>query len=80
MMDGVQHNLGKLEGRADAHDKDIHELRKDLTEVKGDVKEVLEIMNQAKGSWKTLVMVGGISGAIGATFTKLLPFIWSLPK
>lgn len=40
-----------------------------------DIKAILTTLNEAKGGWKALMIVGGISGAVGALAAKLLPFI-----
>lgn len=64
----IQRDIGRLEGRVDA-------LEEELKEVKSDTKAILGILNQAQGGWKTLVMVGAIAGAVGAMATKLLPFL-----
>lgn len=40
-----------------------------------DIKTILTTLNEAKGGWKALMIVGGISGTIGALAAKLLPFI-----
>ena len=46
-------------------------LESELREIKADVKSILALVNQAKGGWKTLVIVGAIAGASGALVTKL---------
>lgn len=60
----MQRDLGRLEARVDA-------LESELREIKADVKSILALVNQAKGGWKTLVIVGAIAGASGALVTKL---------
>ncbi len=73
MTDDTQRTLGKLEGRVDA-------LEVDIKEISGDVKAILAIMNQTKGGWKTLALVGSIGGAFGAFLVKVFPFTGSLPR
>lgn len=63
-MTDMQRDLGRLEARVDA-------LESELREIKADVKSILALVNQAKGGWKTLVIVGAIAGASGALVTKL---------
>lgn len=55
-------------------------LRKDLDEIKGDMKAVRETLTQAKGGWKTLMLVAGIASTVGATLAKLLPFLSFAPR
>ena len=49
-------------------------LETDVSETRMDVKQLLAIVNQTKGGWKMLMMVSGLSGAIGAVIGKFLPF------
>jgi hypothetical protein len=69
----VQRDLGRLESKVQALEVDIADVRKD-------VKEILSIINQTKGSWRTLVLIGGISGAIGAVISKAIPFTMMIPR
>ena len=61
-----ERTLGQLEARVNA-------LESEMREIRDDVKQVLAILNQTRGSWKTLVIIGGISGSIGAVLAKLIP-------
>lgn len=48
---------------------------KDIDEMKVDLKEIKDILSQAKGGWKTLMLVAGISGSVGALVGKVFPWI-----
>lgn len=71
--DALQRDIGRLEARADA-------LESELREIKGDVKAILALVNQARGGWKTLVVVGAVAGAVGALVTKLGFLAGLLPR
>jgi len=49
--------LGQHEARLDSVEATLNEIR-------GDVKRLVEYMDRAKGSWKTLVAIGGITTAV----------------
>lgn len=53
------------------HGARLTSVEDDIGEIKGDVKSILAQLNQAKGGWKTLMLVAGIAGAMGAFATKL---------
>lgn len=53
------------------HGARLDSVEGDIGEIKGDVKSILAQLNQAKGGWKTLMLVAGIAGAMGAFATKL---------
>lgn len=43
----------------------------DVREMKADVKQILTTLNEAKGGWKSLMWVGGLSGTAGAVIAKI---------
>lgn len=51
----------------------------DHAEMRGDVRAIRDTLQQAKGGWRTLMMVGGAAGAVGAALGKLLPFLSMKP-
>jgi hypothetical protein len=63
-MTDIERDIGRLEGRVDA-------LESEIREVKADVKAILAVVNQAQGGWRTIVMVGAVAGAVGALLAKL---------
>lgn len=56
---------------------DVENVKDDISEIKGDVREMRDILMRAQGSWKTLVILGTISAALGALITKAAA--WLLP-
>lgn len=68
-----QRDLGKLEARMDNVETDIGEMKKD-------VRAIRDVIVQAKGSWRTLVILAGLSAAAGAFATKLLAWLAMLPR
>lgn len=57
-LDEKSHMLGEHSARLD-------NLERSVAEIRDDVKSVLAHMQRAKGSWKTLVAIGGITtGAV----------------
>ena len=68
MSDDTQRAIGQLEGRMSA-------LEAHVSEIHADTKAMRKTIDEAKGGWKTLVMVAGVAGTVGAVVGKLLPFI-----
>lgn len=50
----------------------VERLEKDVAEMKSDIKSILATLNTASGGWKTLMVVGGLSAAIGGFVTKVM--------
>lgn len=67
MSDQLQRDVGR-------HDAEIAALKDDMAEVKADVKQVLSTLSEAKGGWKTLMLVAGAAGSVGAFIGKFFPF------
>ena len=57
------------------HEARIGGLEGDMKELRSDVKQILAEMHKAKGGWRTLMLVGGMAGAVGALVGKFLPFL-----
>lgn len=53
----------------------VEHLEKEVAELRGDVKHLVAMIEQARGSWKTLMMVGGLSAVIGASVAKVMQWI-----
>jgi hypothetical protein len=59
---------------------EVDYLKKNIDEMRTDVRDIKEVLSQARGGWKTLMLVAGISSTIGALTVKLVPWIGALPK
>lgn len=72
--------LGSLESRVDGLEKRLDESLKELGESVDEVGDkldtVLETLNQARGGWKVLAVLGGLAAAMFAGVTTL----WGLLK
>lgn len=53
----VQFSLGQHEARLDSIEKNMGEMRED-------VKQILDYISRARGSWKTLVAIGTAATAL----------------
>lgn len=63
----LHRDLGRVEGR-------LGKVESDVDDVKRMVAEMHQTITEAKGGWKTLLMVGGVSAAIASGLTKFLSF------
>ena len=52
-------DYGKLEAKVEQLTKDMHEMRVTL-------REVRDMMNEARGGWRVVMLIGGVSGTLGA--------------
>lgn len=64
-----------------AHSARLDEIEKELSEMRADLRVIRDTLTEARGGWKTLMVVGGMSGTIGAFAAKwVLPLIGIVPK
>jgi phage shock protein A len=64
-MDKVEVSVARMEVQ-------VERLEKDVTEMKGDIKSIIATLDKASGGWKMLMIVGGMSAAIGGFMMKVL--------
>ena len=69
----IHHDLGR-------HDAQIEQLKADMKAVKSDVHDIKVMLAEAKGGWKTLMLVGGIAAAVGATMAKVAAWFGVVPR
>ena len=65
--------IGRLETQVSSQGKQIEQL---VIEIRG----IRSTLDEAKGGWKTLMLVGSLAGVLGGLVTKLIPILNSLPK
>lgn len=56
------------------HDAEIETLQKEIAELRQEIKQISKILNEARGGWRTMMLLGGAAGAVGATIAKLAQF------
>ena len=65
-------DLARQIGRLEAQ---VANLERDAIEIKGDLKALVATANQARGGWKTLMLVAGAAGAAGALASKVVGLV-----
>ena len=46
-------------------------MKSDIAEIKNTIAAINATLSEAKGGWKTLMWIGGASGAVSALFTHM---------
>ncbi len=65
-MTSLERDVGALEARMQTVEQEIHAMRED-------VREIRDTLVTARGGWKTLTLVIGMSVSVGALVAKLTP-------
>lgn len=63
-MTDLPYELGELRGR-------LETLETLVAEQRADIKCLLRLANEVRGGWRTVLLVAGFAGAVGAALTKL---------
>jgi len=67
--------FGRLTAKVEHLEAEVHQLRKDVKdlrfEIMGSLNPLLQLASEARGGWKAMLVLGGIAGAVGASFGKL---------
>lgn len=58
------------------HDARLATLEREMGELRADVKEILRTLSEAKGGWRTLMVIGGACAAIGAGLLKIYQVVF----
>ena len=69
----IERELGEMSSR-------LRTLEREMAETRSCLKEIHELALQAKGGWKTVMLLAGIAGIVGALATKLALTVGFLPK
>jgi prefoldin subunit 5 len=69
----IEREIGEMSSR-------LRTLEREMSETRQCMRELHDMALQAKGGWKTLMLVAGIAGAFGAISAKLAGFVGLLPR
>ena len=64
----LEREVGALQARMETVEQELQGIR-------SDVRENRDALVGARGSWKAISLVVGLSVSLGAAFAKLLPFL-----
>lgn len=70
---GIEREIGSLTARMNNVEGVVHDIQVD-------VKTLVHLAEQMKGSKKTLLTVAGVSGVVGGIATKLGMFVGIMPR
>lgn len=80
MSEEIQRDLGKHDAQIDALNARVDELSSDLKTVMSQLSSIQQTLSEAKGGWKTLMWISGVSAAVGGLMVKVITWIQVLPK
>jgi phage shock protein A len=70
--------LARLEEQFHTIRRDVEDMATQIEEQRKQLAEILERLNEARGGWKVLMLMGGASAALGSSIPWLLQhFKWT---
>jgi hypothetical protein len=69
----VEREIGALQARMETVEAEVHAMG-------GDVREIRDALVTARGGWKMLTVVIGLSVSLGVTLSKVLNAALALPR
>lgn len=57
----------------------LERMASDFAEVRADTRALRDVLMQAKGGWRMIVLLSAMSAAVGGAVVKILPFL-PLPR
>lgn len=79
MESEVHRDLGKHDAQIDGLKNQIEVLHQDMQRLNTAVSNIQQTLSEAKGGWRTLMMIAGAGAACGVTATKLLAWLIATP-
>jgi len=55
---------------------DMDRMVKDMNEIKKSLVKIQDTLSEAKGGWRTLMLIGGAGGALGVMLTQFFQGGW----
>lgn len=55
-----------------SHDAEIRTLKAEVHALRGDVAEIKQMLSEARGGWKTMMAVAGLSSSLGAMLSYMV--------
>lgn len=76
----IHRDLGKHDAQIDALNAQVNRMYDDMQQMMGQLTTIQQTLSEAKGGWKTLMWVGGLSAALGGIVVKVMTWLQILPK
>ncbi len=74
----IHHDLGRHDAQIEALQEQVKQLHADMQRMNDTLTQISATLSEAKGGWKTLMLVGGIAATVGALFSKLVAWFHQL--
>lgn len=80
-MEGeIQRDLGKHDAQIDALNARVDVLHQDMKTMMSQLALIQSTLSEARGGWRTLMFVSGLSATVGGVIVKLAAWLQMWPR
>lgn len=76
----IHHDLGRHDAQIEGLQQQVKQLHRDMQAMNETLVEINRTLSEARGGWRTLMLVGGVAAAVGASIAKAAAFFGWVPK
>ena len=80
MSEEIHRDLGKHDAQIEALNLQVNRMYDDMQQMMGQLTTIQQTLSEAKGGWKTLMWVGGLSAVLGGIVAKVITWLQIFPK
>lgn len=80
MSQEIHRDLGKHDAQIDALNVQFNRMHHDMQNMLEQLQQIQATLSEARGGWRLMVMVGGLSAAAGGIVVKVMTWLQLLPK
>lgn len=76
MIDNINRDLGRLEANVSNLKLELADVKAEVHEIKASLARIEATMSEARGGWKAVMLIGGVSATMTGVIIKIAEFLW----
>jgi hypothetical protein len=80
MSEEIHRDLGKHDAQIEALKEQVNHLHEDMKLVMEQLSSIQQTLSEAKGGWRALLWISGLSATIGGVVVKIAMWIQAVPR
>lgn len=80
MSEEIHRDLGKHDAQIEALKEQVNHLHEDMKQVMEQLSGIQQTLSEAKGGWRTLLWISGLSATIGGVVVKVAMWFQAVPR
>lgn len=80
MEPSIHHDLGRHDAQIEALQETVKLLHADMIRMNATLTNIQSTLSEARGGWRVLMMVAGVSSVVGGLFVKFATWLNWIPR